>query len=92
VVAPYPQFALWATNIASAPPTPKNDQFENRDEPDETDEKGALELLRPDLTNEGQLILNLRETVTVGGIDRTKAENRKRLLRRLDACDQFFET
>jgi len=28
-----------------------------------------------DLTNEGQLILNLRETVTVGGIDRTKARN-----------------
>ena len=26
----------------------------------------------PDLTNEGQLILNLRETVTVGGIDRPK--------------------
>ena len=28
--------------------------------------------LRPDLTNEGQLILNLRETVTVGGIERRK--------------------
>ena len=30
--------------------------------------------LRPDLTNEGQLILNLRETVTVGGIDRTRRQ------------------
>lgn len=28
--------------------------------------------IRPDLTNEGQLILNLRETVTVGGIVRRK--------------------
>ena len=28
--------------------------------------------LRPDLTNEGQLILNLRETVTVGGIVKRK--------------------
>lgn len=28
--------------------------------------------IRPDLTNEGQMILNLRETVTVGGIDRRK--------------------
>lgn len=26
--------------------------------------------LRPDITNEGQLILNLKETVTVGGIER----------------------
>lgn len=31
--------------------------------------------IRPDLTNEGQLILNLRETVTVGGIARAKARN-----------------
>jgi len=28
--------------------------------------------LRPDLTNEGQLILNLRETVTVGGFNHAK--------------------
>lgn len=28
--------------------------------------------IRPDLTTEGQLILNLKETVTVGGIDRKK--------------------
>ncbi len=33
--------------------------------------------LRPELTNEGQLILNLRETVTVGGIVR-KRQNRER--------------
>lgn len=29
--------------------------------------------LRPDLDNEGNLILNLRETVTVGGIERKKS-------------------
>lgn len=29
---------------------------------------------RPDLDKEGNLILNLRETVTVGGIDRRKVE------------------
>jgi hypothetical protein len=28
--------------------------------------------IRPDLTNEGQLILNLRETVTAGGMEREK--------------------
>ena len=32
--------------------------------------------LRPDLTNEGQLILNLRETVNVGGIEKGKHKNR----------------
>ncbi|MBA2335826.1 MAG: hypothetical protein M3449_11135 [Acidobacteriota bacterium] len=39
--------------------------------------------IRPDLTNEGQLILNLRETVTVGGIvkgsrDAHSGQNRER--------------
>ena len=29
--------------------------------------------LRPDLTNEGQMILNLRQTVTVGGVDKNKS-------------------
>lgn len=32
--------------------------------------------IRPELTNEGQLILNLRETVTVGGIKRTQGRKK----------------
>ena len=31
--------------------------------------------IRPDLTHEGHLILNLRETVTVGGIERAAGRN-----------------
>ena len=33
--------------------------------------------IRPDLTNEGQMLLNLRETVTVGGIKKVR-QNRER--------------
>ena len=33
--------------------------------------------IRPDITNEGQMILDLRQTVTVGGIKKSKHKNRK---------------
>jgi uncharacterized NAD(P)/FAD-binding protein YdhS len=34
----------------------------------------TVRFLRPEVTNEGQMILALRETVTVGGVQRTKTK------------------